>query len=331
VTTNVLVTGADGLLGSHLVRLLLARGYRVRAFLHPESSSPTLDGLPVDRFTGDIASGHPDLQDAARGCDTVFHCAAITDMWCPAETVWRVNHQGTLRVLDACRSGGVRRLVFTGSASTFQFGPMDRPGDERSPFPEAYRGIAYMESKHRATREVLQTAAAGDRLEAVVVAPTFLLGTLDWRPSSGELIRQFLARGMRFTSPGGRCFACAPDVAEAMVSAMDRGENGACYIAGGHNLTYQDFFSRVAEVAGTRPPVGALPAAAVLAAGAAGSLFQRVTRRPVPLTRSIARLSLLGAYYASDRAVRELGMPVTPIGRAIEDSYRSLKEYGHIR
>jgi dihydroflavonol-4-reductase len=325
----VLVTGADGLLGSHLVRKLLEKNCSVRTFLHPESSSPTLKDLPVERITGDLTGDGNGLTDAARGCDTVFHCAAITDMWCPAERVWQVNHQGTRRVLEACRAGGVRRLVFTGSASTFQFGTLERPGDEQAPYPEVYRGIAYMESKHRATEEVL--ACAADRgPEAVVVAPTFLLGTLDWRPSSGELIRQFLQRGMRFTSSGGRCFAYAPDVAEAMVSAMDQGENGGCYIAGGHNLSYLDFFSRVAEIAGKKPPLGVLPGPAVLAAGAAGSLFQKISGKSVALNRSIARLSLLGTYYSSDRAVRELGMPLTSIDTAIEDSYRSLKEYGHI-
>ena len=79
-----------------------------------------------------------------------------------------------------------------------------------------------------------------------------------------------------------------------------------------------------------RPPRAVLPAAAVLAAGHAGSLYQRVTGKPVALNRSMARLSLLGTYYRSDKAIRELGMPQTPVDKAIEETIRSLRDYGHI-
>ncbi len=329
--STVLVTGADGLLGSHLVRKLLQRDFRVRTFLHPGSSSPTLDGLDLERIQGDLTLDDDGLSKAVRGTEYVFHCAAITDMWCPQERVWQVNDGGTRRVVEACLAGGVRRLVFTGSASTFQFGSLEIPGDENAPYPAAYRGIAYMESKHRATQRVLESVR--DRgLDAVVVAPTFLLGSLDWRPSSGELIRQFLQRGLRFASPGGRSFAYAPDVAEALVAAMDRGEKGECYIAGGHNTTYLDFFRRVAAAAGNaKPPVANLPGAAVLAAGHAGSLFQHVTGKTVAINRNIARLSLLGTYYSSDKAIRDLGMPQTSLESAIEESVKSLRDYGHIQ
>jgi len=303
VSRTALVTGADGLLGSHLVRKLLCQGFAVRAFLHPGSASPTLEGLPVERMAGDLTLDDGRLAEAVRGCAFVFHCAAVTDMWCPDRTVWEVNDGGTRRVVEACLAGGVERLVFTGSASTFQFGPMERPGDEGGPYPAAYRGIAYMESKHRATQRV-----------------------------PGELIRQFLQRGLRFTSPGGRCFAYAPDVADALVAAARKGRTGECYIAGGHNETYLEFFRRVAAAAGTaRPPVANLPGAAVLAAGAAGSLLQRVTGKTVAINRTIARLSLLGTYYSSRKAVEELGMPCAPLGEAIEESIKSLRDYGYIK
>jgi dihydroflavonol-4-reductase len=328
--STVLVTGADGLLGSHLVRRLLQKEFNVRTFLHPGSSSPTLDGLELERFVGDLTLDDDGLAGAVRGAEYVFHCAAITDMWCPPERVWQVNDGGTRRVLEACLTEGVRRLVFTGSASTFQFGSLGRPGDENAPYPAAYRGIAYMESKQRATQRVLESVR--DRgLDAVVVAPTFLLGSMDWRPSSGELIRQFLQRGLRFASPGGRSFAYAPDVADAMIAAMDQGKKGECYIAGGHNTTYMDFFTQVADIAGTgKRPWANLPGIAVLAAGYAGSLFQKFTGKTMTINRNIARLSLLGTYYSSEKAIRELGMPQTSLEIAIEESVRSLRDYGHI-
>jgi dihydroflavonol-4-reductase len=264
------------------------------------------------------------------GCRYVFHCAAITDMWADAEIVWKVNLDGTRRVLEACLEKGIQRLVFTGSASSFQFGTIENPGDESGSFPCAYQGIAYMESKHRAMQLVREYV---DRrgLDAVVVAPTFLLGAHDWRPSSGELIRQFLKRKMRFTSPGGRNFVHASDVALAMVAAAEKGNKGQCYIAGGHNVRYLDFFSRVADIAGgVKPPRFVLPRSAILACGAAGSFYGKVFSRQPPLNLKMAKLALCGTYYSAGKAQRELGMPRTPIDTAIGESINSLRDYGYV-
>jgi dihydroflavonol-4-reductase len=233
-------------------------------------------------------------------------------------------------VLDACCQKGARRLIFTGSASSFQFGTIENPGDESGSFPSAYRGIAYMESKHRAMRLVLEYV---DRrgLDAVVVAPTFLLGEHDWRPSSGELIRQFLKRKMRFTSPGGRNFVHASDVSLAMIAAAESGGKGQCYIAGGHNVRYLDFFTKVANIAGgVNPPRFVLPRSAIMACGAAGSLYGKVFSKRPPLNLKMAKLSLCGTYYSANKAARELAMPRTPIDDAIAESIKSLRDYGYV-
>jgi dihydroflavonol-4-reductase len=328
--TSVLVIGADGLLGSHLVRKLLQRNWSVRVFIQPQSRSPTLDGLPLQWIKGDLLCADGQLEQAVAGCRYVFHCAAITDMWADEKITWQVNLDGTRKVLDTCLEQGKPRLIYTGSASSFQFGTLEHPGDERGAFPPAYRGIAYMESKHRAMQLVREYV---DRrgLDAVVVAPTFLLGAHDWRPSSGELIRQFLKRKMLFTSPGGRNFVHASDVAQAMIAAAEKGGKGHSYIAGGHNVRYLDFFTRVARIAGgVNPPRFILPKCAIVAAGMAGSLYGKVLSKRPPLDLRVAKLSLCGTYYSADKATRELGMPRTPIDASIGESIKSLRDYGYV-
>jgi len=328
--SKALVVGGDGLLGSHLVRKLVEGGYDVRVLVQPGSRSPTLAGLPVEIAEGDLLDETNVVENAMRDCRYVFHCAAITDLWANPEIVWKVNLGGTRRVLDACLKNGIERLVFTGSASSFSFGPLQNPGDENGPFPREYRGIAYMESKYRAMRLVQDYVRRRD-LDAVVVAPTFLLGSLDWRPSSGELIRQFILHKLRFTSPGGRNFAYAPDVAGAMVSALTAGRRGECYIAGGHNMPYMDFFSRVADIAGgMKPPSVVLPSSAIKAGGAAASLLSRVLSKRLRFNYTMARLSVLGTYYSPQKSIRELDMQQTPVATAIEETIGSLREYGHL-
>jgi putative CocE/NonD family hydrolase len=327
---KALVIGADGLLGSHLVRRLLDRGLEVRALIQPGSRSETLEGLPLQRMEGDLLDGTERLADAMAGCQGVFHLAAITSMWAPRELTFKVNVGGTRRVLEACLKAGVTRLIFCGSASSYQFGTLEAPGDEDGPFPEAYRGVAYMESKYEALQ--LVKGYVRDRgLDAVIVAPTFMLGDLDARPSSGELVRQFIRREMSVTTRGGRNFAYAPDVATAVVNAIEKGRRGESYLLGGVNLTYRDFFSRVAEQAGLEPPTHTLPEAAVLAAGAVGSLASKLTGKAAALNYTLARLSACGTYYSSEKAIRELDLPQTPIEAAIADTIKSLLRYGHLR
>lgn len=326
---KVFVTGADGLLGSNLVRELLSRDFEVRAVVHPSSDSPTLDGLPVEKRTGDITGDADELARLMEGCEAVFHCAAVTDQWAGRDFVWKVNCDGARNVLDACESAKIGRLIFVGSASCFQPGTRDAPGDETGGFPDVYRGEAYAESKHAATGLVRDYVAKG-RADAVIIAPTFMIGPYDYRPSSGELIRQFIARGLKAVSPGGRNFVHARDVAAAMVAALDSGKTGETYIAGGGNYTYMEFFGKVARIAGMQPPKVVLPGAAVLAGGLAGSVYEKISGKRPLINYRMARLALVKAFYTPAKAVGKLGMPQTPIERAIEENIASLKEYGHI-
>lgn len=325
---HALVTGADGLLGSNLCRDLLSRGFSVRAFVHPASDAPTLAGLPLETVRGDITDP-AQVSRAVAGMDNVFHCAAVTDLRAPDATVWAVNLDGTRHVLEACLQHHVRRLLFVGSASAHQFGPAESPGTEDSPFPEAYRGIAYMESKAAATQLVRDYVTNQD-VDAVILAPTFMLGPHDSRPSSGELIRQFLARRLSVVSPGSRNFVYVGDVATAIANAVTRGRRGETYLLGGQNLTYLDFFTRVARIAGVAPPRAALPAPLLRAAGLIGSSVERLTGRPALLNATLARFACYQTGYSPARAVAELDMPQTPVETGIAASIECLRTYRYL-
>lgn len=317
------------MLGSHLIRELIAKDYSMRVLIQPQSDSPTLDGLPIDLVSADLTDESMDIAQAVKGCRYVFHCAAVTSQWADPKLVWKVNYEGTKGILDACVKENVERLIFTGSASSFQFGSIESPGSERDDFPSAYRGIPYMESKHKAMKLVCEYVKKGV-IDAVIVAPTFMLGDLDFRPSSGELVRQFIQKGFPFVPSGGRNFANARDVAKTMVSAMKKGKSGETYIAGGQNMQYLDFFSRVARLAKVNPPRWIAPKSALWTIGAAGSVYGKLSRKKAVMDLRMAKLSMLGTYYSSKKAVDELDMPQTPIEIGIEQTISGLKKYNHI-
>jgi len=327
---KILVTGADGLLGSNLVRRLLERDHEVRVFIYPGSTSRTLDGLDVEKITGDITDARA-VEAAADGCESVFHVAASTAMWPPRDPkITAINVKGTRNVLDAVERAGVRRLVHVGSASSFGYGAMDDPGTEESPYRYAGLGLAYFDSKLRAQKMVLERARSG-RVDAVVVNPTFMFGEHDSGPSSGEIIVGCAGGKVPFYSPGGRNFVHVLDVADGMISALERGRTGECYIMGNRNMSMKELFELVADVAGVKPPRGEAPKPLIMLGGLAGSVFGAVSGKKPPITLEIAKVSLLGCYYSPAKAVAELGMPQTPVERAVEDSYRWLLDNGFIK
>ena len=325
---KVLITGADGLLGSNLTRELLARGHSVRVFLHPESTSTTLGGLPLDVVRGDITDPEQ-VALACAGIEAVFHCAAITDMRADPKLSWSVNYEGTRHVLEACAEQNVRRLLFVGSASSFGFGPPECPGTEATPFSEEYRGQAYMESKFAAMELVRDTTARGE-VDAVILAPMFMLGSHDSRPSSGELIQTFLTKGMRWLSPGGRNFAHVRDVARAIATALEKGRKGESYILGGKNYSFSEFFALVAKQAGTPAPKGVLPGALIRGAGKIGSGYERVSGARALLNDELARSACHSVAYSCEKAIAELDLQQTPIETAIDDSLECLRAFGHL-
>ncbi len=329
VSLKFFVTGADGLLGSHLVRILLSESAGVTALIEKGSRSPTLSGLDIQRIEGNILDPETFIP-SLKGSDAVFHCAAVTNQWAPAERTWNVNFFGTKNILDAAIREGVSSFIHIGSAGSFGFGPLANPGDETRPFTQAYRGIAYHESKRAAMEHVLERGAKTG-IRAVIVSPTFMIGSYDYRPSGGELIKQYLLRKPKLVPPGGRCIVNAKDAAKCALLAFKKARTCDVFIAGGHNITYFQFFTKVAEIAGIEPPKRVIPKSLVYLAGALGSI-SRLKKKSSgkAFDLKFARLSILDCYYSWQKASDELGYYPTPIENAIRESIEALEEFGHI-
>jgi len=167
-------------------------------------------------------------------------------------------------------------------------------------------------------------------LDAVIVAPTFMFGAYDSRPSSGELIRQYISRDIRIVPPGGRNFVNARDAAKAVVSSLYNGRTGQSYILGGLNLSYFDFFSSVFRIAEQKPPRLVAPKALMRIGGLFGSLSEKISKRKPLLDKRLARFSCICAYYSSAKANKELNMQQTNIETTVSESIQSLQDYGFL-
>lgn len=326
---KIVVTGADGLLGSNLLRVLLEKGHSPRAFLQKGRASPTLEGLPVEKTYGDILDPES-LAAAFAGQDAAIHAAANTSIW-PArsEHVRKVNVEGTAAAVEAALRAGLGRFVYIGTANSFSPGTKEKPGTEDSPYSAGKFGLDYMDSKYQAQNLVM--AAAKDRgLPALAVDPTFMLGPYDATPSSGAmLIRLYQGKVFGYTQ-GGKCWTHARDVAEAAANALLMGRVGECYIAGNMNMDYGQFFSLASKVMGIPGPRRRIPKPLALAVGLGQSAAAAISGKPPLLSYVSAKIGCEGFYYDPGKARRELAMPFTPLETAVEECFAWLKDHGYL-
>jgi dihydroflavonol-4-reductase len=309
------VVGASGHLGAHLCRILVREGERVRAVVRKTSRTEALDGVPVEFAHGDLLDP-VGLIEALRGCRTVYLIGAPTD---GSSEGARTIVTGTLNALEAARTAGAERIVYTSSIVTVGYSADPATVlDERSAV--CTPATPYHTAKWEAERAVLEfTRATG--LPVVVVNPATIIGPLDYRvtPSTAPLAR-CLNRGLPVAPAGGVTVAHAEDVARGHLLAMRHGRPGERYILGGERITLRDYFRTICWACDRAPPRVTLPRTATCLLGLGFSLLKRLTGRPVPFTARQAWL-LAGRYgwYSSARAQTELGYRWRPVADAVRD------------
>ena len=319
ISMKVLVTGANGLLGSHVVRELLRRGYEVRVIVRRQSNMAALENHDVEYFYGNLTVKE-DINNAVKGCTHVIHSAARA-VHSPShlEAYREVNIDSTRYITDACRKEGITRLIYVSTANCIGYGTKENPGTEVKPFISWFRDSGYAYSKYLAQQYVLDEVNSG-ALDAVVVNPTFILGDFPVVAGPAKIFSFILFRKFAFYPPGGKNFVDADAAATAIVNALERGRKGECYLLAGENLSYFEFLSLVSSEANHKVKLIPIPAFLLKLAGRLGSLAEKIFGFEVALTYVNARLLCVENYYSPAKAADEIGLPVISAREAIQKS-----------
>ena len=256
------MTGASGFVGSAVVRVLLAKGQRVRVLVRPQSDRRNLDGLEVETAQGDLRDAAA-VGAAVGGCGSVFHVAADYRLWTRdprGKALYESNVDGTMNVMRACAAAGVRRAVYTSSVATLGVPGDGSPGDETTPVSLGDMVGHYKRSKFLAEEAVREwTLRTG--FEVVIVNPSTPVGPRDVKPTpTGRLILDAAAGRMPAFVDTGLNVVHVDDVALGHVLAFERGVPGERYVLGGEDMTLARILEIVARHVGRRPAPDPAPA-----------------------------------------------------------------------
>ena len=321
----VIVTGANGHLGSTLLRLLRDCDVQVRGLVLPGQTMKKYENTHC--YYGDvrdIESMRPMFTDIENAEVLVIHTAGIVDI---SENVspllYDVNVGGTRNLIALCREYAVRRLVYVSSVHAIPESDKTAVLAEVRHFsPDEVVG-GYAKTKAEATQLVLDAASEG--LDAVVVHPSGILGPFD---SSGNHLVQMVSDYIRGKLPacvtGGYDFVDVRDVARGCLLAAEKGRKGECYILSNRHYELRDILSMLRGIAGGRK----LPVLPMWMAKSAVPLIQwqakRKKQRPLFTRYSLYTLRS-NDRFSHDKATAELGYRPRDLRQTLRDTVFWLK------
>lgn len=317
------ITGANGHVGSNLVRRLIQEKHAVRVLQFNDHEG--FDGFSVEVVTGDL-NDPSSLLSFCKGLDVIIHLAAkITIGNNSFESVYKVNVDGTKNLVKAAKETGVKKFIHFSSIHALKHDPMDVPVDESRPLATD-SNISYEKTKSIADEWIMTQHA--DDFEVVVLNPTAIIGPNDFKPSlMGQMLIRLYNGTLPGLIPGGYNWVDVRDVCNAACNAIERGKGGERYILSGTWKSVADYAKLACAVNGKKmnKPIFPLWLAKV------GLPFIQVYSKlagqhPLYTNQSLMILQQGNKNISNEKAKKELGFNPRPLAETLEDTIAWLKE-----
>jgi len=326
---TALVTGANGFVGCHVVRALLACGTHVRALVRASADRRALEGLDCELAFGDLRDREA-VEEAVHGCEYVYHVAADYRLWVVDEApMYAANVQGTRNVISAAHDAHVRRVIHTSTVGALGIGG-DGLGREDTPVTLDAMVGPYKRSKFMAEQEAIKAARAG--IPVVIVNPSTPVGPHDYKPTpTGRIIVDFLNRRMPAYIDTGLNLVPVEDCARGHLLAAEKGRIGEKYILGGENLTLKEMLLRLSQLSGLPPARVKLPFVVALGFAFGAEAIARLTHRPPRASLTEVRMARKKMFFDSAKARTQLGYETTSIDEALDRAIKFFRLSGLAR
>lgn len=332
---TILVTGATGLLGSHLLYQLLRSGNKVRATYRSESKREFVSHIfsyytdKPEELLQNVSWVQVDLQDITeveevmRGISQVYHCAALVSFDDRDEkALMEINPKVTANIVNTGIDLKVKKLVYVSSVAALGRATQGKPIDENAQWVESSNNSVYAKSKYLAELEVWRGIEEG--LDAVIVNPSIILGPGEWKSGSAAVFHT-IAKGFKFYTQGVNAYVDVRDVAEVMIKLMQSDVNAKRFVTVGENISYQNLFAKIAREMGA-------PVPSVHAKPWMGNIVWRVEKlksllfgsKPM-VTKATAKTAHQHNYYSNDKVREALNFEFRALDETVKDFSRFYK------
>ncbi|MCC6601106.1 MAG: SDR family oxidoreductase [Crocinitomicaceae bacterium] len=329
-----LVTGATGLLGTHVLIELLRRGECVRALHRSDSDLDTVQRVftfyghsslyaKIQWAAGDVLD-ISSLSEAMSDCHTVYHSAAVVSYHRKdRQTMYKVNVEGTANMVNMAMELGVERFCHVSSIAAIG---RETPGvtlDENSPWVKSSFNTHYGTTKHLSEMEVWRGIQEG--LNAVIINPGFIVGPgIETRSSTS--IFQKIRKGLPAYTSGGTGYISAVDVAKSMVDLAGLRNTNERFIAVSENLSMREFFEVASESLGIPPPQREASQLLLHIARWADAIKELFTGEKALITKETVSNSSIRFFYDSEKLKKATGIVFQPVREAIENTVSFIRQ-----
>jgi dihydroflavonol-4-reductase len=319
LSTNVLVTGGTGFLGSYIIKELVEKNYTVRAIRRGTKIPgwiPAAVLQKVEWMEGDILDV-VSLEDAMDGIDTVIHSAAsVSFIKKERDQLYQVNVEGTANVVNIALEKNVRRLVHISSVAALGRDAAGGRVNEEKKWEDNKINTHYAKSKFKAELQVWRGISEG--LDAVILNPGTILGYGDWHQSSCAIFKQ-VYEGFNWYTGGINGFVDVQDVARATVLLMESGISEQRFVVTGDNWPFRKLQETIASGFGKKPPSREATPGLLQVAWRMEKLKSLLTGKKPLLTKESARVAISQTLFENDKILRTLpGFSFTPLEETIK-------------
>lgn len=324
---RILITGATGFLGMHVLFELAGKGYRVKALYRHRQKIEQVKRIwgyyttDVDRLgefiewiEGDILDKYF-LSDNLQGIQEVYHAAGLVTFDDRERArLNQINVQGTANLVNACLENGISKLCHVSSIATL--GESNGSGliDEKMRWKPDPGASAYAISKLKGEMEVWRGIHEG--LPAVIVNPSVIIGPGMWMGSSRHLLES-LSRGLRFYPQGTTGYVDVRDVARVMVGLMEMDCMNDRYIVSAENLAHRDVLDMISDAFGMPRPEWLVTPRLMKAAVMAEGIRSFLTRTPPRITRKAMMIASERLAYSNQKVSNTLGLAFIPVEASV--------------
>lgn len=321
---NVLLTGASGFVGGHLLRELVQAGHHVRALSRSANSDRLLAANGATPIRGEL-NDQDSLLHAATGVESIFHCAANTSAWSRDKKMqWETNVEGTHRLLLAGKQAGITCFVHTSSVSAFSHQIHETLTESTAQLGNS-SWVNYERSKFAGEQLVRQS-----ELPYLIFNPSHVLGPGDTNNWS-RLIRLIDQDKLPGVPPGIGVFADVREIAKAQHRAWQTGIRNEAFLLGGQQASFLQFVQMIARLVDRKPPNHVMPESLLMLVAQISQGFSYLTGTMPQITPASVAITCQPLSVNSSKAIHQLGYREIELERLLQDTINWLRAQNLLR